>query len=93
MRKFILIFILFIFFISCVDGATKIGLDRLNWSQSLPSGEGIKFSGTAPATTTGKLYSDGGILEFDGTWIASGADSDTIDVRSKDLEKRPPIIT
>lgn len=47
MRKFILIFILFIFFISCVDGATKIGLDRLNWSQQLPGTIGPNVDATA----------------------------------------------
>jgi hypothetical protein len=47
MKKFILIFILFIFFISCVDGATKIGLDRLNWSQQLPGTIGPNVDATA----------------------------------------------
>lgn len=63
MKKFILIFILFIFFISCVDGATKIGLDRLNWSQSLPVGANVtlnegylvdaKLGGSSPEVTVG----------------------------------------
>lgn len=64
MKKIILILCMILLLCGCVDGATKIGLDRLNWSQSLPSGEGIKFSGTAPAVTTDKLYSDGGVLKF-----------------------------
>ena len=48
MRKFILIFILFIFFISCVDGATKIGLDRINLSQD-------KYVTVGPLSS-GKVY-------------------------------------
>lgn len=70
MRKFILIFILFIFFVSCVDGATKIGLDRLNWSQSI---DGIKFSNTTPESTTGTLYNDSGTLKFNGSAVATEA--------------------
>ena len=54
---------------SCSEGATKIGLDRLNWSQSI---DGITFSGNAPASTTGKLYSDSGILKFNGKEIGWG---------------------
>ena len=38
MKKLILILALALLLCSCVDGATKIGLDRLNWSQSLPTG-------------------------------------------------------
>jgi hypothetical protein len=34
MRKLILILALALLLCGCVDGATKIGLDRLNWSQS-----------------------------------------------------------
>ena len=64
MKKLILILALALLLCSCVDGATKIGLDRLNWSQSLPSGEGIKFSGTAPGTTTKTLYSYSDVLMF-----------------------------
>lgn len=44
MRKLIFILILTMLLCGSVEGATKIGLDRLNWSQSLPSGEGITFS-------------------------------------------------
>lgn len=68
MKKIILLVILLIF-VGYADAATKIGLDRLNWTQSLPSGEGVKFSGIAPNTTTDKLYSDGGILKFNGSEI------------------------
>jgi len=50
----------------CAQGATKIGLDRLNWSQSV---DGIKFSGTAPASATGALYNDSGTLKFNGSEI------------------------
>ena len=46
MKKLILILALALLLCSCVDGATKIGLDRLNWSQSLPDGEGIGLSQT-----------------------------------------------
>ncbi|MFA5409597.1 MAG: hypothetical protein WC343_12575 [Bacilli bacterium] len=66
MKKLILMLCMLLLLCSCVDGATKIGLDRLSWSQSLPSGEGITFSGSAPAVTTDTLYSNNGILEFDG---------------------------
>ncbi|MFA5407451.1 MAG: right-handed parallel beta-helix repeat-containing protein [Bacilli bacterium] len=69
MKKIILILCVILLLGGCVDGATKIGLDRLNWSQSLPSGEGVKFSGTAPTITVNKLYSDGGILKFNGSEI------------------------
>jgi hypothetical protein len=40
MKKLILILALALLLCSCVDGATKIGLDRLNWSQSI---DGIKI--------------------------------------------------
>ncbi|MFA5408701.1 MAG: glycosyl hydrolase family 28-related protein [Bacilli bacterium] len=45
---------------------TKIGLDRLNWSQSI---DGIKFSGTVPEVTAGTLYSNSGTLKFDGSKV------------------------
>lgn len=45
MKKIILLLMLLIF-VGYADAATKIGLDRLNWSQSLPDGEGIIFSET-----------------------------------------------
>jgi hypothetical protein len=61
MKKLILFLALALLLCGCVDGATKIGLDRLNWSQSI---DGIKFSGTAPASTAGVLYSDSGELMF-----------------------------
>lgn len=69
MKKLILILALALLLCSCVDGATKIGLDRLNWSQSI---DGIKFSGTAPASTTGVLYNDSGTLKFNGTDVSLG---------------------
>jgi len=64
MRKIVSILVLLLLLCSCVDGITKIGLDRLNWDQSLPSGDGIIFSGTAPQTTAGTLYSGSGTLKF-----------------------------
>ena len=69
MKKFILILALALLLCGCTDAATKIGLDRLNWSQSI---DGIKFSGTAPASTTGKLYNDSGTLKFNGSEITGG---------------------
>ena len=36
MKKLILMLCMLLLLCSCVDGATKIGLDRLNWSQQLP---------------------------------------------------------
>lgn len=52
-------------------GAIEIKPSQINWSQSLPSGEGIVFSGTAPGTTTNTLYSDSGTLMFNGSAIGS----------------------
>jgi len=69
MKKFILILALALLLCSCGDAATKIGLDRLNWSQSI---DGIKFSGTAPASTTGVLYNDSGTLKFNGADVSLG---------------------
>jgi len=67
MRKLILILALALLLcVCCAQGATRIGLDRLNWSQSI---DGIKFSGTAPTATTDKLYSDSGVLKFNGKEI------------------------
>ena len=45
MKKLILILALALLLCSCVDGATKIGLDRLNWSQTIPIGENITLDG------------------------------------------------
>lgn len=70
MKKLILILALALLLCSCADAATKIGLDRLNWSQSI---DGIKFSGTAPASTTGVLYNDSGTLKFNGSNIGGGS--------------------
>lgn len=67
MRKLILLLALALLLCGCVDGVTKIGLDRLNWSQSI---DGIKFSGTAPASPTGVLYNDSGELKFNGSNIS-----------------------
>lgn len=64
MRKIVSILVLLLLLCSCVDGITKIGLDRLNWDHSLPSGDGIIFSGIAPHTTAGTLYSGSGTLKF-----------------------------
>lgn len=69
MKKLILLLCMLPLLCSCVDGATKIGLDRLNWSQSLPSGEGITFSGTAPILTADHLYTDEGFIKFNGSAI------------------------
>lgn len=76
MKKLILILALVLLLCSCVDGATKIGLDRLNWSQSI---DGIKFSGTAPASTTGVLYNDSGTLKFNGASVG-GSESAPCDI-------------
>ena len=45
MKKLILMLCMLLLLCSCVDGATKIGLDRLNWSQSFPAGENITLDG------------------------------------------------
>lgn len=74
MRKLILILALALMLCSCVDAATKIGLDRLNWSQSI---DGVKFSSAAPETTADVLYSDGGTLMF-GAHPASTSTYDVI---------------
>lgn len=66
MRKLILILALALLLCICADGATKIGLDRLNWSQRI---DGIKFSGTAPTSSAGFLYNDSGNLKFNGSTI------------------------
>lgn len=50
----------------------RINVAQVNWTQSLPSGEALIFSGTAPASTTGKLYVDGGGLMFDGQTVGGG---------------------
>lgn len=55
-----------------VAAEPRINVAQVNWTQTLPSGEGLIFSGTAPASTTGKLYVDGGGLMFDGQTIGSG---------------------
>lgn len=79
MKKIIFV-LLFIILTGCVDGVTKIGLDRLNWDQSLPNGDGIIFSGTAPPTTNGTLYSESGALMFDGAPVGGNAGSCTVAV-------------
>jgi len=61
MKKLLIGFIFIFILCGAVDGATKIGLDRLNWSQSI---DGIKFSGISPSSTAGTLYSDSGTLTF-----------------------------
>jgi len=72
MKKLILILALALLLCSCVDGATKIGLDRLNWSQSV---DGIKFSGAAPTSTVGYLYSDSsGTLKFGDSTVSGRID-------------------
>ncbi|MDY0413018.1 hypothetical protein, partial [Methanothrix soehngenii] len=63
MKKFILILALALLLCSCADAATKIGLDRLNWSQSLPVGANVtlnegylvdaKLGGSSPEVTVG----------------------------------------
>ena len=57
----------------------RINTAQINWTQSLPSGEGIKFSGTAPGTTTGILYSDSGTLKF-GDSAVGGSESAPCDI-------------
>jgi hypothetical protein len=74
MRKLILVLALALLLCSCGDAATKIGLDRLNWSQSI---DGVKFSGTAPTTMADVLYSDGGKIMF-GAHPASTSTHDVI---------------
>lgn len=44
MKKLILMLCMLLLLCSCVDGATKIGLDRLNWSQSLPIGANVTMN-------------------------------------------------
>jgi hypothetical protein len=58
---------------SAIGAEPRINTAQVNWTQSLPSGEGVIFSGTAPGTTTNALYSDGGTLKFDGEEIGSGS--------------------
>lgn len=63
MRKLIFILILTMLLCGSVEGATKIGLDRLNWSQSLPVGANVtlnegylvdaKLGGSSPEVTVG----------------------------------------
>ncbi len=45
MKKLILTLCLLLLFCGCTDAATKIDLDRLSWSQTLPIGENITFNG------------------------------------------------
>ena len=45
MRKLIFLLVSTLLICSCVDGLTKIGLDRLNWSQSMPYGANIILDG------------------------------------------------
>lgn len=44
MKKLILILALALLLCSCGDAATKIGLDRFNWSQSLPIGANVTMN-------------------------------------------------
>ena len=63
MKNIILVLILFMFCVSCADATTKIGLDRLNWSQNLPVGSNVtlnegylvdaKLGGSSPEVTVG----------------------------------------
>lgn len=63
MRKLIFILILTMLLCGSVEGATKIGLDRLNWSQNLPVGSNVtlnegylvdaKLGGSSPEVTVG----------------------------------------
>jgi len=63
MKKLILILCMLLLLCSCADAATKIGLDRLNWSQSLPVGANVtlnegylvdaKLGGSSPEVTVG----------------------------------------
>jgi len=70
MRKLILFLALALLLCICADGATKIGLDRLNWSQSIG---GVKFTGTAPESTAGVLYNDSGIISFNNHPVSNAA--------------------
>ena len=58
---------------STIGAEPRINTAQVNWTQSLPSGEGVIFSGTAPGTTTNALYSDSGTLKFNGAAIGGAS--------------------
>lgn len=93
MKKIILLVMLLIF-VGYADAATKIGLDRLNWSQSLPSNESITmnngslenasfitFAGDAPTNTTGALYVNDSNIMFNGARIDQNILSDNVNIK------------
>jgi hypothetical protein len=47
-------------------GAVEVKWSQINLTESIPSGEGVIFSGTAPGTVTNTLYSDSGVLMWNG---------------------------
>lgn len=66
MKLFILALAMAMLAGSAMAAEPRINTAQVNWTQTIPSGEGIIFSGTAPGTTTNALYSDGGTLKFNG---------------------------
>lgn len=75
MRKLIFILILTMLLCGSVEGATKIGLDRLNWSQGLPSGIEISWRNIADAPFNVNDYGAAG----DGTTDDCEAIQDALD--------------
>lgn len=96
--KFTLILALALLIGGAMAAETKLPLVKINWEQSLPSDSnvtltdgfvagtgGIVFNGTAPTATDGVLYSDSGILKWDGAAIGSNylvtvGDGDQFDI-------------
>jgi hypothetical protein len=72
MIKYLIAIMMAVLLIFCGVG-NAIKWEQMDLEKSIPSGEGIKFSGTAPATTADVLYADGDELMFDGRQVATGA--------------------
>jgi hypothetical protein len=71
MIKYLIAIMMAILLVFCGAG-NAIKWEQMDLDKTLPSGEGIKFSGTPPATTTGTLYTGAdGILRF-GDSVISG---------------------
>lgn len=76
MRKILILLALAIMLVgSAMAAEPRINTAQVNWTQTMPSGEGIIFSGTVPATTTNTLYSDSGTLKFNGAAIGAAISS------------------